>query len=44
MTYCQTCLENLPDEKFDYRFDTPICLGCGEKEMPYYQQDQKESN
>jgi hypothetical protein len=42
MTYCQECLENLPDEKFDYRFDTPICLGCGTKAMPYDDEDPEE--
>lgn len=29
LTYCEVCLENLDDEQFDYRFDTPICLKCG---------------
>jgi hypothetical protein len=47
MTYCQECLDGFSDSKFDYRFDTPICLGCGEKLMPYYEdEDQitKENN
>lgn len=28
LTYCEECLENLDDEKFDYRFDRPICHEC----------------
>jgi recombinational DNA repair protein (RecF pathway) len=34
LTYCDLCLRNLPDEKFDYRFDKPVCLECGEKIEP----------
>ncbi len=30
LTYCEECLGNFEDEKFDYRFDRPICLECGE--------------
>jgi hydrogenase maturation factor HypF (carbamoyltransferase family) len=27
-TYCESCLENLDDDEFDYRYDFPICLDC----------------
>jgi hypothetical protein len=28
LTYCENCLKNLEIEKFDYRFDYPICHKC----------------
>jgi hypothetical protein len=28
LTYCENCLDNLDDDKFDYRFDYPICHEC----------------
>ena len=31
-TYCENCLENLDDDKFDYRYDFPICLDCANGE------------
>jgi recombinational DNA repair protein (RecF pathway) len=30
LTYCEECLRNLEDDKFDYRFDRPVCLECVE--------------
>ena len=32
LTYCEGCLENLDDDKFDYRFDFPICHDCVREE------------
>ena len=31
LTYCEECENNLEDDKFDYRFDRPVCLECVEK-------------
>lgn len=31
LTYCEECEKNLEDNKFDYRFDRPVCLECVEK-------------
>ena len=28
LTYCETCLRNLPDDQFDYALDRPVCLAC----------------
>ena len=28
LTYCENCLENLDDDKFDYRFERPVCQQC----------------
>lgn len=28
LTYCEKCLDNLDDEKFDYRFEYPVCHEC----------------
>ena len=30
LTYCEECLGNFEDERFDYRFERPICLSCAE--------------
>ena len=30
LTYCEWCLDNLDDDKFDYRFDYPVCFDCVE--------------
>ncbi len=31
MTYCEECEENFEEEKFDYRFDRPVCQDCAEQ-------------
>jgi len=28
LTYCENCLENLDEDKFDYRFERPVCQEC----------------
>jgi hypothetical protein len=28
LTYCEECLENLNEDKFDYRFERPVCQEC----------------
>ena len=28
LTYCENCLENLDEDKFDYRVDFPVCHQC----------------
>jgi hypothetical protein len=33
LTYCDNCERNLGDEKFDYRFDYPICLDCTNNQL-----------
>ena len=32
LTYCEICLSNLEDDRFDYRFDFPVCHECVAKE------------
>jgi hypothetical protein len=29
--YCYFCSTNLDDDQYDYRFDLPVCIPCGEK-------------
>lgn len=31
LTYCEECVRNLEDDKFDYRFNRPVCLECVEQ-------------
>ena len=28
LTYCESCLVNMEDDFFDFRFEYPICLTC----------------
>jgi hypothetical protein len=31
LTYCEKCLVNMEDDRFDYRFDYPVCFPCVEE-------------
>jgi len=31
LTYCEKCLVNMEDDRFDYRFDYPVCFSCVDK-------------
>ena len=41
LTYCEECVRNLEDDKFDYRFNRPVCLECVEIIEHLVEQDKK---
>ena len=38
--YCSDCFTNLNDDEYDYRYDYPLCMKCGENHENELSEDQ----
>jgi formylmethanofuran dehydrogenase subunit E len=43
LTYCEECLRNLEEDKFDYRFNRPVCLECVESNEELNPENERET-